>query len=249
MKKTLYIILLTVAVSCIPFTDNSDEKTTSKKSSKKDGVNKTFYSNGKLRSEVPIRDGKKNGTARDFYQNGKTHLEIEYVNSVKHGITRMYYENGNLYQESPYENGKINGVQKKFREDGRLMAEVPYRNGEICMGLKEYLTDGSLKKNYPTIVVTPIDNILKEDRYTLRLTMSDKSKNVVFYQGNLSDNCLMDGLERVYETPVKGVSEIIYYLMPGQFLMEQINIIAKVKTPLGNEYVTQRKYNVAIEHR
>lgn len=246
MKKTLSLFLLIIVASCLP---ESKETSTAKKKPSKDGVNKSYYPNGTLRAEVPIKDGKKNGLARDYYADGKRRLEIEYVNSEKHGITRMYYQNGNLYEETPYKNGEIQGVKKRFREDGKPSAEAPYHDGEPCMGLKEFLIDGSVKTKYPTIVVTPVDNILKEDRYILRLKMSDNSRNVTFYTGKLENNCLGSNLEQVYQTPAKGVSEIVFYVPHGMFLMEEINIVAKVKTVQGNYYVTQRKHNVAIENR
>jgi hypothetical protein len=248
MKYCMYLCFLVGLSGCIPSIGEKETKT-SKKKADKDGINRTYYADGKLRSEVPIKDGKKNGLARDFYADGRPRLEIEYVNSVKHGLTKMYYQNGNIYEETPYENGNIHGVQRKFRENGKLSAEAPHASGEPCVGLKEYLVDGSPKKNFPTIVITPINNLLKQDKYTLKLTMSDNAKNVTFYTGKMDNNCLGTNLERVFETPQKGVSEISYYLSPGMYVMEELNIVAKVKTLQGNYYVTQRKYNVAVENR
>lgn len=248
MKYLLPAILALFCYGCLPIT-KEDEKKQEKTKAEKDGVRKTFYSNGKLRSEVPIKNGKKNGLAKDFYSDGTPHFEINYVDNVKQGITRMYYQNGKLYEETPYEKDKIHGVKKRYRQDGKLSTEAPYHLGEPCIGLKEYLTDGSPKTKYPTIVVTAINNLLREDRYILRLNMSDNAKNVTFYTGKLEDGCINSSLEQIYQTPKKGVSEISIYLPPGAFLMEEINIVAKVKTALGNYYVTQRKYNVAIENR
>ncbi len=248
MKYLLPAILVVFFYGCLPI-KKEDEKTNGKTKTEKDGVRKTHYPSGQLRSEVPIRNGKKNGLAKDFYSDGTPHFEINYVDNLKQGITRMYYQNGKLYEETPYEKDKVHGVKKRYRQDGKLFAEAPYQSDEPCMGLKEYLTDGSSKTKYPNIVVTPIDNILRDDRYILRLSMSDKTKNVTFYTGDLNDGCINSSLEQVYETPDKGVSEISIYLPQGTFLMEEINIVAKVKTALGNYYITQRKYNVAIENR
>ncbi len=246
MKHLLLVILLVLFYGCLPI---QTEEKKGKAKIEKDGVRKTHYPSGQLRSEIPIKDGKKNGLARDFYSDGKPHFEINYVNNRKHGITRMYYQNGKLYEETPYDNDRIHGIKKRYRQDGKLSAEAPYNFDEPCTGLKEYLVDGSPKKKYPTIVVTPVDNILRDDRYILRLSMSDKSKNVTFYTGSLKGGCIDGSLEQVFETPKKGVSEISFYLPQGTYLMEEVNIVAKVKTPQGNYYVTQRKYNVAIENR
>jgi hypothetical protein len=37
--------------------------------------------------------------------------------------------------------------------------------------------------------------------------------------------------------------------MPGTFIMDKIHLIAKIKTPLENYYITERDYNVAAESR
>jgi hypothetical protein len=47
----------------------------------------------------------------------------------------------------------------------------------------------------------------------------------------------------------KGVGKLYYMLPPGGFVMEKLNIIAKVKTDLNNYYITQLSYNLAVENR
>lgn len=243
------MFLLFLGFSCDYTVEKKEKTVSSKKTKKKTGVNKVYYEDGTLRAEVNVVDGKRNGLARDFYPNGKPHLEIQYKDGLKHGLTKMYYENGKLYEESGFDTGEKHGIQKKYRQDGKVLAEAKYHFGEPCAGLKEYLKDGSLKKKYPTIEVTPIDNILKSDSYTLRLSMSDKSKNVTFYEGRLDGNCIGENVEQVHDTPSKGIGQIKYYVPHGMVIMERLTIIAKVKTLQGNYYVTSRPYNVAVENR
>jgi hypothetical protein len=45
----------------------------------------------------------------------------------------------------------------------------------------------------------------------------------------------------------KAKARIAYRVMPGEFIMGNINIIAKVETLTGNTYITQRPFNVAVE--
>lgn len=248
--KYLLPLLLLLIVSCNIESSDEKKKNSQKKSVKKNGIAKSNYPDGSLRAEIPMKDGKQHGLAVEYYKNGKKSLEINYVNGIKHGISRRYYEDGTLFKETPYDSGQIHGVEKRYRENGKLAAEVPYRKGNPCMGLKEYLTDGSPRKKYPEIIVKEINNTLLNGKFTLRISMSDGSKSVEYYRGQLLEgNCLSNFMGNIFEGNERGVGEITYTLPSGAFLMEEINIIAKVKTKLGNYYITQRKYNVAAENR
>lgn len=217
---------------------------------KTNGVVKANYPDGSLRAEIPYVEGLKHGMATEYYKTGKVFQAIEYAKGLKHGWAKRYWENGNLYQETPYDSGKIHGEQKKYREDGKLASVAVYEHDNPCIGLKEYLIDGKQKKDYPKIVITPIDNLWRDNEYILRLSVSDKSKNVEFFTGKLTNGrCISDQASKVWNTDRNGVGEIIITLPPGGFMMEEINIIAKIKTRQGNYYITQRKYNLAIQNR
>jgi hypothetical protein len=242
------VVILAALLSCTE--SDSSRKTKKSKERTSDGVVKNYYANGKIKAEVPVKNGKRHGIAIQYYQNGKKHVEMTYVNGKNHGMTKRYYENGNLYEETEYRDGEMHGTRKKYREDGKLSTEATFFKGQPCAGLKEYLTDGKLKKNYPTIVVESIDKTIKEGKYTLRFRMSDRSTNVTFYHGRLTDNCMNELLEyeKIRETS-RGVAEFDYELPPGFFVMEEFPVIAKVKTPLGNFYLATKTHNVAIENR
>ena len=219
-----------------------------KSKSKKDGLVKQFYKNGKIRSAINYKGGRKNGLAISYYKDGTPKQEIEYVEDKKHGVAKTYYENGKLFQKTPYENGVKHGVREKYRQNGKLMAEIPYHNGKACKGLKEYLLNGKPKKQYPVIKIQAIDKLIQNNRYILKVKMSDDSKSVKFYKGSLTDGCLGEGLLAL-STPTPGVLELVYNMPPGTFTMEELNFIAETKTKLGNPYIVQKKYNLAIENR
>lgn len=214
-----------------------------------DGIVTDRYANGKVRSEIPMKGGKKNGRAKQYYENGKLSLEIDYVDNKRHGELKRYYETGTLYKEAQYANDKQTCIEKEYRSDGKLASEMPYNDDSPCMGLKEYLTDGSPRKKFPGIVIKPINNLLKSDEYILEVSMSDGSKNVEYYEGILTDGCIDRYMEKLRSGTRKGVGEIRYQIRRGGFLMEKVNIVAKVKTLQGNYYITQKEYNVAIENR
>lgn len=233
--------------SCFPHKSTSSEAKA--ESAPDQYVKKTYYQNGTLHKEMTYENGVQQGVAKEYYTSGKIFQEVMYQGNLREGVARRYYESGILSQETPYHKDKMHGVQKRYRRSGDLMCEVPYHEGNQCIGLKEYTTDGKLKKRYPTIKITPVDNILLTGVYTLRLEMSDKSKGVEYFVGNLSEGKYIGNeASQVWEV-MNGVAEIHYPMPPGSFLMEEVNVIAKVKTSQSNYYITQATFHLAIENR
>jgi hypothetical protein len=243
MKYWLLLFVLLLFFQC-----NENNKKKHPQSSK--DLVKAYYKSGKLRAEIPQKDKKKHGQAREFYESGKKFQEIDYKQGVKDGWARRYYENGELFQETPYKVGKIHGIQKKYRENGKLMSEATFFEDEPCAGLKEYLLDGSLKKKYPQIVISPIDQIRDNGLYIVRLTLTQQVKEVEYYTGSLTNNQYIGPqAKRIWNTDRFGVGEIQYSLLRGTFIMEKVNVIAKIKTTQGNYLISQRTFNVAADNR
>ncbi|WP_333821240.1 toxin-antitoxin system YwqK family antitoxin [Ohtaekwangia sp.] len=237
------LVLSFVLYSCFP------QKSSEASDNSNKDIRRKYYSDGTLHKEMVYKDGKQNGMAKEFFQSGKLFQEVPYQNGLREGIARRYYESGTLSQETPYHNDLMHGIQKKYRRSGDLMCEIPYYKGELCVGLKEYTTDGKLKKRYPSIVITPVDDILLNEMYTLRLKMSDGSKGVEYYVGKLSEGGYIgNDARRIWEV-INGEAEVNYPMPRGTFLMEEVNIIAKVKTSQSNYFITEAKFHLAIENR
>jgi hypothetical protein len=231
------------------FTINSCSFTNREESADKN-IKRTYYPDGSLHKEILMKDGKQTGSYREYFKNGKLFQEVNFVNDQREGVVKKYYETGVLYQETPYLHSQIHGVQKKYRRSGGLMAEIPYHEGNLCKGLKEYTTDGKLKERYPNIVVTPIDNIMKDHRYILELSLSDGTKSgVEYYEGTLTDGKYIgDNAGKVWKVK-NGVGKLEFKLSSGMFIMEEMHFIAKVKTFQGNYYITETTYHLAAENR
>jgi hypothetical protein len=213
-------------------------------------VKKTYYPDGKIHKEVPFKNGSKNGVSKEYYNNGQVFQEVNYENNLREGWAKRYFENGTLSQETPYKNDKMHGVQKKYRRSKELMAEIPYHEGNVCVGLKEYTIDGKLKKRYPSIVVTPVDRILIDGSYTLEIRLSDGTKGgVEYYEGTLVNGKYIDPTGSKIWNVKNGVGKLVYRVPRGSFLMEEINIIAKMKTVQANYYITHTTYHLAAENR
>ncbi len=244
------IVTLFMLQSCFPYRSPDPEKD-QPESPDESGhyVKKIYYQNGALHKEIAYEHGVQQGMAKEYYKSGKVFQEVMYQNSMREGVARRYYESGILSQETPYHYNQMHGVQKRYRRSGDLMAEVPYHEGNLCTGLKEYTIDGKLKQRYPVIEVTAIDQIKSKANYIIKLKMSDDSRGVEYFVGDLSEDKYI-GMEAVRVTDVKnGVGEINISLPRGTYVNDTVNIIAKVKTSQSNYYITQSELKVSITNR
>lgn len=244
-KNSVLFIFLAVVIACNTVSDEKSES----KNRVEDGVIEQFYANGTIKNKIPVKDGKRHGRAQSFYKDGTLRQEIDYVNNLKHGEVITYYENGKKYQVTPYVEDKIEGVRKKYRENGMLFAEIPYAGDEVCAGLKEYLLNGEVKTSYPELIIRAEDNLLKNGTYVLKLSASNGSTDVEYFNGKLTEaGCIPHYLLPI--GPVKGgKAEVIYELPVGTYVMEELNFIAKIKTKLGNYFITEKSHYLAVEHR
>lgn len=211
------------------------------------GLHKYYFPDGKLYLEVNYKDSIPHGEVRRYFKAGGILETSNYRNGILHGITRTFYEGGKLSSETPYDSGRIHGVKKKFRKDGMPAYEAPYHYGQPCVGLKEFYLSGRPIENYPSIVFKPVNELSKENRYTVELMLSDGSKVVEFYHGRLADGKYIDPGSQPIHTH-EGIGKLYFYLAPGAIAMEKVDVIAKIKTDLGNYVLAQATYNVNIQH-
>jgi hypothetical protein len=246
LNRNSTFFFLIILISC---DTKTKEPVVKKRHVEKDGIVKSYAKNGQLKAELTLRDGKRNGVCKNFFPNGKVSLEMIYVDNLKSGLAKRYYETGQIFQETEYQLDQMNGFKKKYREDGKLMSVMNFEKDNPCKGVKEYMPDGTLKKIYPKLVIQSIDKLDEAGVYTLMLSLTEKVRKIHFYKGTLTAaSCLHSGLEAIYYNEKTKKGELRYYLSPGGFLMEEINIIAVFETILGNEYIIQQKFNVAIDN-
>jgi hypothetical protein len=233
------LISVIALISC-----NNDKSSSSREAG---NIQKYYYPDGKLYMEIEvINDSIPHGISKEYFKSGQLFQEIQYSKGQKHGFFKRYYEDGKLSLEVQYDSGRRHGVEKKFRKDGTIAYEAPYHRDHPAIGLKEYYTDGTPVKN-PSIHIEE-ENQLFNFRYSLLLSITSDYK-VDFYEGVLSEGKYIGShCEEVYMiSSTKG--RLDYNIGPGDFLMKKLNIVAKVKTDLGNYYIAQRAYNLAIENR
>lgn len=102
---------------------------------KQNGLTKTYYNNGKLKSETMYMNGMINGISKTYNENEQLISEIPFTDNKMNGTSKVYYASGKLKNETPYLNNIMNGSVKFFYENGQLQTETKYSNGKIIDGV------------------------------------------------------------------------------------------------------------------
>ena len=95
-----------------------------------EGLNVTFYENGKVFSVTNFQNGTLNGEQLIYYENGNKLAEKNYKNGKKDGEQKGYYTNGQLAGIWRYNSGTEDGKQSLYYNDGIEMVNVVYNNGK-----------------------------------------------------------------------------------------------------------------------
>lgn len=114
-------------------------------SSRKQGLWKTFFPNGKIKSEIAYVNSRPNGTYKTYFESGQVEEEGNWENNRNTGGFKRFYENGQTAQEFVFnETGKRDGKQVYFYENGQVMIEADMAAGKEKF-VKEFYEDGSIK--------------------------------------------------------------------------------------------------------
>lgn len=137
----------------------------------RNGVYKSFYPNGGIRSIEKYKNGKAKGKWKWFHKNGELQLEGKYRSyrkspidivvllffnpdkdalneqnnsSFKSGRWKRYYPNGKLQENSRFKNGEEKGRCRSYYANGNLKFFQRYRNGEERVWKVYYESTGKL---------------------------------------------------------------------------------------------------------
>lgn len=94
------------------------------------GVKRYYYTSGKLKIEIPYKNGKINGVRKHYYEDGALQAERSYKNGKEFGIEKYYYEDGSLSLEIPYKDGRYEGVARYYYRDGTLKRKIFFKNNK-----------------------------------------------------------------------------------------------------------------------
>lgn len=117
----------------------------------RNGVKKTFYDDGQLKSEYTMYDGKLNGKSTSYYEDGTIKKIGTWRNDKEHGLFQFYNEDGTLDSDEMYMDGKLDGPAHFYFPNGKLQSAYEYKYGKKSGLAQEYDEAGNLEMEYKYI--------------------------------------------------------------------------------------------------
>lgn len=110
-----------------------------------DGLYKTYYQDGKVKTVGFYTKGQATDYWEYFYENGNLKMEGIINNFFNHGHWIFYYESGKKSMEGNMDKGKKNGFWRFYNEDATLKCEGNISNDKNDGNWKYYHEDGTIK--------------------------------------------------------------------------------------------------------
>ena len=107
-----------------------------------DGVQRSYWDNGKLKSEQRYVDGKLDGLYKTWYENGQVFQDGQYAKGMMDGSWLIFYPDGQLASKAVYDKGT--GKQTCYDNEGCIIMEVSYVDNLKHGKEIHYATDGTV---------------------------------------------------------------------------------------------------------
>ena len=135
----------------------------------KDGFTRYYYTDGKIKQEIPFIKGQEQGFGKEFAPDGTIITLTEYKRGFivdrlrinrkdrtgrKQGNWYTFYDGGNLHTEITYKDDRKNGYLKEYAENGDLLKISKYADDQLQPDAEEiqklevqneYYPDGKIK--------------------------------------------------------------------------------------------------------
>ncbi len=98
-----------------------------------EGLEKSYYPNDTLKSEINYDRNVRQGDAKFYYENGHLKEEITYVNGKAEGVVKEYNEGGLLKELYSLEDGKRQGPTSYYDDEGVWTGDKNFENGVLVI--------------------------------------------------------------------------------------------------------------------
>lgn len=90
------------------------------------GQHTTYFSNGKIATQIMYEQGQKIGEYTEYYRNGQPEQKGKYVNGQLDGEIKFWYNTGQLKRTGTYDNGNKIGKWVSYDLNGRATEVIDY---------------------------------------------------------------------------------------------------------------------------
>lgn len=202
-------------------------------------------------SEIQIKDGKKNDIARQYYSNGQVWKESPYKDGLLNGVARIYREDGKLKRTVGYTMGKKDGKYTKYFKSGKPKIEMTYK--------QDLVMPGTIERDFkneviplPKIIQSNRDRLVTENTYEVILKLDKKAKDIRFYgfpeDGLWDPSTVLTQYQLPQYQDSRDQAYISFTIEPGYYMVHEIFVYASYITSSGNDAVSFKRVNIAIEN-
>ncbi len=121
----------------------------------------------------PIKDG----VDRQYYSNGKIYDETSCQNGQLHGPSRQYTQEGKLWSLRNFKNGQLDGLATQYTKAGKLVVQSNYKDGQLVEPVLRYdQAWQSLTLQQPVVLLEKAANFVDEDKKLAEFMKTDAYK-------------------------------------------------------------------------
>ena len=84
-------------------------------------INRVYYPDGALKSEIAYKNGLLHGKSKHYHPNGTLHAEEEYRLGNRHGTRHIYYPHGGPRLVTNYRSNSKHGEERRYSKKGMLV--------------------------------------------------------------------------------------------------------------------------------
>lgn len=108
-------------------------------------IDKQYYPNGGIKSEISYKKDVKHGPATYYYNNGKINIRCYYKDDQLDGLYEKFNPTANLEESTNYSNGLKNGISKLYHENNKIAIKMDFKNDLPDGNYIEYFDNGQTK--------------------------------------------------------------------------------------------------------
>lgn len=164
----------------------------------------TYYPNGQIKFEVPVKNGRWHGMAKGYYESGKLRGEVEYINGKEEGLWYDLDEQEHLLERRNYHNGILIGHE--VYNSGILFGKTFYDSLGRPQDIRQYKKNGERDMNFTSLIVYTVPDTVKLGDKTLFFTRLGNADSTKINKGYLLITSSLDSLRS--NAPIDTLADI-----------------------------------------